>query len=96
MQSDAWQDLGDLDGPALTGRLLDNLDALFEGCLRTAEREDSKLATLPEPLQALWRLNWLDFEISQGSLLAYFMNSHGRHAEAAVNALRRIDARSDG
>jgi hypothetical protein len=53
MQSDAWQDLGDLDGPALTGRLLDNLDALFEGCLRTAEREDSKLATLPEPLQAV-------------------------------------------
>lgn len=92
MQSDAWQDLADLDGPALTGRLLDNLDALFEGCHGTAEHEDSKLATLPEPLQALWHLNWLDFEISQGSLIAYFMNSHGRHAEAAINALRRIDA----
>jgi hypothetical protein len=92
MQSDAWHGLADLDGAALTARLLGNLDALFEGGHETAEHEDSKLATLPEPLQVLWYLDWLDFEVSQGSLLAYFMNSHGRHAEAVVNALRRIGA----
>lgn len=40
----------------------------------------------------LWYLNWLDFEVSQGSLLAYFMNTHARHAAAASTALRRIGA----
>jgi Domain of unknown function (DUF4375) len=40
----------------------------------------------------LWYLNWLDFEVSQGSLLAYFENAHGRHVAAAVAALRRIGA----
>jgi hypothetical protein len=40
----------------------------------------------------LWVLDWLDFEVSQGSLLAYFFNSHGRHASLAVQALRDIGA----
>jgi hypothetical protein len=44
------------------------------------------------PLRVLWVLDWLDFEVSQGSLLAYFFNSHGRHAAQAVQALRDIGA----
>ena len=92
MQPGEWRGLTELDPPALTARLLSNLHTLFEGSLERAEDEDSKLATLPAPLQVLWYLNWLDFEVTQGSLLAYFMNSHGRHAGAAVDALRRLGA----
>jgi hypothetical protein len=60
--------------------------------LDSTEAEDAALASLPEPLRVLWYLNWLDFEVSQGSLLAYFMNTHARHAAAASAALRRIGA----
>ena len=40
----------------------------------------------------LWLLNWLEFEVAQGSLLAYFFNSSSRHAALAVAALRDIGA----
>ena len=35
---------------------------------------------------------WLEFEVSQGSLFAYFYNSHGRHARLAAGVLRCIGA----
>jgi hypothetical protein len=54
--------------------------------------EDRLLPTLQEPIRALWLLSWLDFEVTQGSLLAYFYNSHGRHAPLAAEVLRRIGA----
>ena len=47
---------------------------------------------MPAPMRALWYLSWLDFEVAQGSLIAYFENSHGRHARDALAALRRIGA----
>jgi len=92
MQPGNWHELDALDASTLTGRLLQNLDHLFEGKLESAEQEDATLDSLPEPLRVLWLLNWLDFEVSQGSLLAYFMNTHRRHAPAASAALRRIRA----
>jgi hypothetical protein len=39
-----------------------------------------------------WLLSWLEFEVTQGSLLAYFFNSAGRHAALAVAALHDIGA----
>jgi hypothetical protein len=56
--------------------VLEYLDAVMAG--RSDEAEDALLAVLPRPLQALWLLSWLEFEVSQGSLLAYFFNSAGR------------------
>lgn len=41
-------------------------------------------------MRAIWLLGWLDSEVSQGSLLAYFYNGHGRHAALAADVLRRI------
>jgi hypothetical protein len=70
--------------------LLEYLDAVMAG--RSAEAEDARLAVLPRPLQALWLLSWLEFEVTQGSLLAYFFNSTGRHAALAVAALHDIGA----
>ena len=87
-----WSGLRELEGDELMSRLLSNLDALLEGSLTSAEVEDACLGELPEPLRVLWYLNWLDFEVCQGSLLAYFFNSHGRHAPLAEQALRRIGA----
>ena len=55
-------------------------------------QEDRLLSALPGPLRAIWLLNWLDYEVSQGSLLAYFDNRHGRHARLAAGVLRRIGA----
>lgn len=92
MRPGDWTRLGELDGAALTSRLLSNLDLLLAESLGTLESEDARLADLPEPLQTLWYLNWLDFEVCQGSLLAYYFNSHGRHATDAEGALRRIGA----
>jgi uncharacterized protein DUF4375 len=40
----------------------------------------------------MFSLNWLEFEVVQGSFLAYFANSHGRHAAPAAQALRTIGA----
>ncbi|MEV6302151.1 DUF4375 domain-containing protein [Actinoplanes sp. NPDC051861] len=54
--------------------------------------EDDRLAELAPRLRTLWLLDWLDFEVAQGGLEAYFTNSHGRHASLAVAALRDIGA----
>jgi uncharacterized protein DUF4375 len=54
------------------------------------EEEDRLLPSLPEPLRAIWLVDWADFEIAQGSMLAYFYNSHGRHARLAAGVLHRI------
>lgn len=56
------------------------------------EQQTELLAALPPPLRVLFLLDWLDFEIAQGSLVAYFTNSHGRHAEQALEALWEIGA----
>jgi Domain of unknown function (DUF4375) len=37
-------------------------------------------------------LNWMDFEVTKGSLLAYFGNGQRAHADAAMNALRTVGA----
>jgi hypothetical protein len=85
-----WAALADLDDNQLEATLLEYLDAVMAG--RPAQAEDALLAALPRPLQVLWLLNWLEFEVSQGSLLAYFFNSHGQHAALAVAALHDIGA----
>jgi hypothetical protein len=74
-----WAALEDLDDDQLAAALLEYLDAVMAG--RSVEAEDALLAVLPWPLQALWLLSWLEFEVTQGSLLAYFFNSAGRHAD---------------
>jgi len=85
-----WATLADLDDNQLQATLLEYLDAVMAG--RPAAAEDALLAALPRPLQVLWLLNWLEFEVTQGSLLAYFFNTHGRHAALAVAALHDIGA----
>jgi Domain of unknown function (DUF4375) len=85
-----WKLLADLLPGDLQTALLAELDAVMKG--QSASEEDRLLAALPEPLRAISLLSWLDFEVAQGSLLAYFYNSHGRHAQLAVDALRRIGA----
>ena len=85
-----WAALEDLDDDQLAAALLEYLDAVMAG--RSVEAEDARLAVLPRPLQALWLLSWLEFEVTQGSLLAYFFNSAGRHAGLAVAALHDIGA----
>jgi Domain of unknown function (DUF4375) len=85
-----WAALEDLDDNQLAATLLEYLDAVMAG--RSAEAEDALLAVLPWPLQVLWLLSWLEFEVTQGSLLAYFFNSAGRHAALAVAALHDIGA----
>jgi hypothetical protein len=85
-----WASLADLDDDALQASLLEYLDAVMAG--RPPQAEDALLAALPRPLQVLWLLNWLEFEVTQGSLLAYFFNTHGRHAALAVAALHDIGA----
>ena len=85
-----WAALEDLDDDQLAAALLEYLDAVMAG--RSAQAEDALLAVLPWPLQALWLLSWLEFEVTQGSLLAYFFNSAGRHAALAVAALHDIGA----
>jgi hypothetical protein len=85
-----WQAMAGVSPDQLQGILLDEADRIMTGL--TAEEEDRRLGDLAEPLRAIWLLSWLDFEVSQGSLLAYFFNSHGRHARLAVQALRAIGA----
>jgi hypothetical protein len=75
----------------LESDLLSALDRMMDGL--SAQQEDELLATLPEPLGVLWVLSCLDFEVTQGSFLAYFYNSAGRHARVAAAALREIGAR---
>jgi Domain of unknown function (DUF4375) len=86
-----WAALRGLDDSELESVLLEYLDAAMAG--QSAEGEDALLAALPRALQVLWLLGWLEFEVAQGSLLAYFFNSHNRHAPLAVAALHDIGAR---
>ena len=71
--------------------LLAELDLVMASPLESDE-EDRRLRQFPEPLRALWLVNWLDYEVAQGSLLAYFYNSHGRFADETTDLLRRIGA----
>jgi hypothetical protein len=85
-----WKLLVDLPPSELVNRLSAEVETLMEG--RSGADEDELLAQLPEPLRAVWLIDWLDFEVSQGSLLAYFFNSHGRHAALAIDLLHRMGA----
>lgn len=76
---------------AVVNRLLENLDAVVVSSNDPAE-EDRAVERLPQPLSVLYYLNWLDFEVSQGSLTAYLFNTHGRHASEAARSLRIIGA----
>ena len=35
------------------------------------QQEDEQLARIAVPLRVMWLLEWLDFEVTQGSLIAY-------------------------
>jgi hypothetical protein len=85
-----WRLLADLSPADLQTALLAQADTVLDG--RSGPEEDRLLPSLPEPVRAIWLLSWLDFEVTQGSLLAYFYNSHGRHARLAVEVLRRMGA----
>jgi hypothetical protein len=85
-----WKLLAGLASDDLQMALLAEADAVMDRL--SGPQEDRLLPALPEPLRAMWLLNWLDYEVSQGSLLAYFYNSHGRHVRLAVDVLRRIGA----
>jgi hypothetical protein len=85
-----WALLAALEPGDLQARLLAEAGAVMDG--HDGEEEDRLLASLPEPLRATWLVDWMDFEISQGSILAYFYNSHGRHARLAASVLSQIGA----
>jgi len=86
-----WTTLSTLEPMQLSRRLQEWLDELMKGKYGS-EEEDQILGELPEPLQAVWVLNWMDFEVTMGSLLAYFGNGQMPHADAAIRALRMIGA----
>jgi len=86
-----WHLLAQLAADELSNCLCSEVDGLMNG--KAEADEDELLAKLPEPLRAMWLIEWLDFEVSQGSLLAYFFNSHGRHASQTIEVLRRMGAR---
>ncbi len=85
-----WRELSGLSSGELQAALLAELDVVMAG--HSYQEEDELLARLPVPLRVMWVLSWLDFEVTQGSLLAYFSNTPGRHAAQAVQALRDIGA----
>jgi hypothetical protein len=85
-----WQRLSTLDDGDLQMGLLNWLDDAMRG--HYGPEEDAMLAGLRPPLNVMFLLNWLEFEVTQGSFLAYFSNSHGRHATLAAQALRTIGA----
>ena len=85
-----WTLLAGLTPGDLQTALLAEADAVMNG--QPGPEEDRLLPALPEPVRAIWLLSWLDYEVSQGSLLAYFYNRHGRHARLAAGVLRRIGA----
>ena len=66
-----------------TDRLLELLDELFDVRLGSAEAEDTTVAALPEPLRVALVPELLDFEVGQGSLNAYLMNSQSFEAVLA-------------
>ena len=86
-----WAELAALDAVALQGALLDGAEERLAGL--EGPDEAAALAALPEPVRVIWLLGALDFEVSQGSLLAYFYNSAGRYAAEAAAALELIGAR---
>jgi hypothetical protein len=90
MSEPAWDELARLDEGTLQTELLRIADAAMAG--KTGADEEVAARELPEPVKMLWLLSWLDFEVSQGSLLAFFYNSHGRFASDAADALNRIGA----
>jgi len=65
------------------------LDPIFFG-KHHLDAEEEVLEALPEPLRDYLILLLLDLEVMQGGLRTYFMNSWGRHAQLAVDALRRL------
>ena len=85
-----WAAVADLSPAELQELLIAESDRLMAGLEGAAE--DAQLARLAEPLRAIWLLNWLDFEVAQGSLLAYFSNSHGRHPALSAEVLAKIGA----
>ncbi|MFF5233314.1 DUF4375 domain-containing protein [Dactylosporangium sp. NPDC000521] len=85
-----WRELSGLPAGDLQSALSAELEVVMAGL--SSQEEDELLARLPAPLRVFWVLDRLDFEVTQGSLLAYFSNSHGRHAAHAVQALRDIGA----
>jgi len=82
--------LTQLDSAALQEELLRLSNDAMSGL--SGRAEDDAASALPEPVRVMWLINWLDFEIAQGSLLAYFYNSHGRFAVQAAAALEAIGA----
>lgn len=87
-----WTELAKLDAAQLQSALLRLSNEAMRG--RSGADEEEAGARLPEPLRVMWLINWLDFEVAQGSMLAYFYNSHGRFAADAAEALDSIGARS--
>jgi len=85
-----WRLLADLTPGGLQTALLAQAGTVLDG--KPGPEQDRLLPSLPEPIRTIWLLDWLDYEVSQGSLLAYFCNGHGRHARLAVEVLRRIGA----
>src|SRR5262249_61940849 len=85
-----WKQLADLTPDDLQMALLAEADAVMGG--QYGPEEDRLLAALPEPLRAIWLLNWLDYEVSQGSLHAYFYNRHRRPAPLARELLPPMGA----
>ena len=85
-----WQQLSTLNDGDLQMSLLNWIDGVMHG--HYGAEEDTILGGLRPPLDVLFVLNWLDFEVMQGSFLAYFLNSHGRHARLAAQALKTIGA----
>jgi hypothetical protein len=85
-----WQQLSTLDDGDLQMSLLKWIDEVMDG--HYGAEEDSILGGFRPPLDVMFLLNWLDFEVTQGSFLAYFLNSHGRHARLAAKALKTIGA----
>lgn len=89
-----WTLLAGLDPGDLQTALLADANAIMDG--QPGPEQDRLLPALLEPLRAIWLLSCLDYEVSQGSLLAYFYNRHGRHARLAASVLRRIGANRMG
>jgi hypothetical protein len=89
-QEPNWQQLSTLNDGDLQMSLLNWIDEVMNG--HYGADEDTILRGLRPPLNVIFVLNWLDFEVTQGSFLAYFLNSHGRHASLAVEALKTIGA----
>ena len=58
-----WRLLAGLAPNDLQVALLAEVDAVMAG--QPGPEEDRLLLTLPEPLRAMWLVNWLDFEVSQ-------------------------------